>query len=270
MVYTTEIVNRLIKCINEDFGLSFLCTAIEGYESSTLPIPIKTTFFSLVPQEYKLTYFEDDNKELCQKCSITIRLNCFAPMRRKSVATHALVEAVLDFITDSFPEEIKGFIIGDTEYDDVVKAYRITSELYFEYEACAAEGSSSDAVTVPKNFFCKSHVIDSTVHITQQEHAYINEPFVTGSYVGTGMGELSVIIDFKPRALIVFRNSYHPTEYDLSVGIHKNYIGFTAGSRRSKALKLISDGFTVTQADDVDTQTLLNSQDVTYNYIAFK
>ncbi len=271
MIYTTEIIRRLIKCINEDLGLYFLCTAIEGYEANTLPIPIKTTYFSLVPQEHKLTYFENENKEFCQRCSIIIRLNCYAPLRRKSVATHALTETVLDFLVDSFPDEIKSFTIGDTEYDDVVNAFKVTSRIYFEYETCAAEGSTSDAVTVPKNFFCKTHVTDTTVHVTEEEHNYLSEPFVTGSYTGSGSDlEHAITLGFKPRILFIFRNSYHPTEYDASAAVQKNYIGFTSGTKRSKGINLLSDGFSVTQFEEGATQTLLNISNVTYNYIAFK
>ena len=139
MIYTSEIIDRLISCINDDFGIPSLCMAVRGFEAVNLPIPIKTTYFSIVPEENKVTCFENDNLEYCQKTSVTIRMNCFSPLRRKASAIHAMAEAVLDFINDSYPDEIKGYTIGDTEYDDDIKAYRVTCRLFFEYEACAAD-----------------------------------------------------------------------------------------------------------------------------------
>ncbi len=271
MIYTSEIIDRLISCINDDFGIPSLCMAVRGFEAVNLPIPIKTTYFSIVPEENKVTYFENDNLEYCQKTSVTIRMNCFSPLRRKASAIHAMAEAVLDFINDSYPDEIKGYTIGDTEYDDDIKAYRVTCRLFFEYEACAADSSSSDAVRVPANFFCKTHVTDTDVHLTAKEHSYLNEIFVTGTYTGTGTGNSNpIVLGFRPKCVLICRHNYHLTYYDQSNALQKNYAGMAFGTRGSRGVSLTSTGFTVTQAETQYTQTLLNETDVTYNYIAFK
>ena len=271
MVYTNEIIDRIITCINEDFDIPGICTAIRGYEADSLPIPITKTYFSIVPEENKVTYFENDNLEYCQKFSITIRLNCFAPMRRKSTATQALAEAVLDLVNDTFPDEIRGYTIGDMDYDDKIKAYRVTCRLYLEYETCAAESSSSDAVKVPANFFCKTHVTDTDAHLTAKEHDYLNEIFVTGTYTGTGTGNSNaIVLGFRPKCVLVCRHNYHLTYFDQTNFLQKNYAGMAFGTRGSRGVSLNSTGFTITQAETQYTQTLLNETDVTYNYIAFK
>lgn len=271
MIYTNEIIDRLIKCINDDFGILSLCTAVRGYEADNLPIPIRKTYFSLVPEENKVTYFENDNKEYCQKFSVTIRMNCFAPLSRKSTATQALAEAVLDFVSDTFPDEIRSYVIGDMEYDDNVKAYRVTCRLFMEYEICAADSSSSDGVTVPSNFFCKTHVTDTTMHLTEKEHNYISEILVTGTYTGTGTGKSNAVtLGFRPKCVLICRHNYHPTYFDQTNIIIKNYAGFAFGTRGSRGVSMTSTGFTVSQTETTGTQTLLNEADVTYNYIAFK
>ena len=140
----------------------------------------------------------------------------------------------------------------------------------FEYEVCAADGASSDAVAVPKNFFCKTHVTDTDIHITAAEHDYLKTPFVTGTYTGAGSDSCAVSLGFKPKALFIFRNSYHPTEYDSSNAVQKNYIGFTSGSKKTKGITITSTGFSVSQSEESKAHTLLNSSGVTYCYVAFK
>ncbi len=135
MVFTSKLIQSIITYINEDLNYSPFCTAIKGYDSDSLPLPLSTTYLSIVPDEYILTYFEDENAQRYERNSITLRLNCFAPLRRKPTASHALIEAVLDEVKDYFLSNLTKLSIGETEYDDDVNAYKITCFLNFVYES---------------------------------------------------------------------------------------------------------------------------------------
>lgn len=135
MVFTSELIHEIITYINEELSYTPFCTAIKGYDTDSLPLPLRTTYLSFVPHEYNLTYFEDDNAQRYERNSITLRINCFAPLRRKPTASHALIEAVLDEVKDYFSSNLTKLSIGETEYDDDVNAYKITCFLDFVYES---------------------------------------------------------------------------------------------------------------------------------------
>lgn len=134
MVFSSEIITDIITYINKDLSYTPFCTAVRGYDTDSLPLPLRTTYLSFVPDEYNFSYYEDSTTPLCEKDTITIRLNCFAPLRRKPTASHALVEAVLDEVKDNFGTNLTKFTIGKTEFDDDVNAYKITCYLEFVYE----------------------------------------------------------------------------------------------------------------------------------------
>lgn len=134
MTFSNELITGIINYINEELSYTPFCTAIKGYDAASLPLPLQTTYLSFVPHEYTLSYFDNNDSRRCERNSITVRMNCFAPLRRKPTASHVLVEAVLDELKDNFYGNLIKLTIGKTEYDDDVNAYKITCLLDFVYE----------------------------------------------------------------------------------------------------------------------------------------
>ena len=121
-------------------------------------LKVKSTkiYLSFAPESIKATYFNDENDEYCERIEITIRLNCYVPVRTTSVLANYVTEPVMDFINDRYPDSVSGYSIEDTVYDSKTKAFKQSATVTFSFERCAAEGSQSDSLTVPKNFFCKN------------------------------------------------------------------------------------------------------------------
>ena len=66
MIFTSEIINSMIDAINDELQPES-CSAIRGFDTKDLPIPLKKTYLSLVPEKNTISYFEDDVREFCQK-----------------------------------------------------------------------------------------------------------------------------------------------------------------------------------------------------------
>lgn len=272
MLFTSEIIDDMINEINHTL-IPENCMAIRGFDTKDLPIPLKKTYLSFTPEKNTVSYFEDDFSEFCQKNEATIRMTCFSPLITLASETHILLEEVLKFLNEKYITEISGYTIGETEYDTNVKAFRIVCKIFYKQERCPATDSDNPAITVPHNFFCKTHVTDTDIHITAKEHEKYNEPFVTGTYTGIGYDvDTDVELGFRPKFLLVFRAGYYPVHFDSDFLLLRDYIGFAIRGFTSKNIKLTQTGFCVTDkpAADGKPEVLLNAEDVVYAYIAFK
>ena len=79
MLFTSEIIDDMIDEINQNL-MPENCSAIRGFDTKDLPIPLKKTYLSFIPEKNTVSYFEDDVRELCQKSEATIRMTCFSPL----------------------------------------------------------------------------------------------------------------------------------------------------------------------------------------------
>lgn len=272
MTYTYALIEDIVKRINDEELFTIVCLAIRGYGNNNLPIPLSKTYLSVVPEENKMTYFLDEEGKNCAGNNITIRINFFAPLNRKPQVTHALAESVYEFLGSIYMENIKGYEIGDTEYDQEVKAYKLSTRMFLYYEACPLDDDQTSYHThVPDNFFCKYHVNDAVAHLSQSEHEYLNEPFIIGSYSGNG-GETAqdIYLGFRPKALIIYRNAYHAASYSTSDGISRCYFAFAAGTSYTRGVLLLDTGFRVRTVSTTNATSYLNDDNGTYTYIAFK
>lgn len=270
MLFTSQIIDRMIDDINNTLKPEG-CDAIRGFDTKDLPIPLKKIYLSLVPEKNTISYFESENKEFCQKNEVTIRMTCFSPLISLASDTHILLEEVLTFLNEKYITEISGYTIGETEYDDEVKAFRIVCRIFYERETCPAPDSQNESITVPQNFFCKTHVNDKNIHITAAEHAKYNEPFVTGTYTGHGYDiEKNINLGFRPSVLFIFRQGYPPVVFDSEILFLRNYCGFSFGGKNSKNVYVTSTGFYVLDKQSLENETRLNEDGIVYAYVAFK
>lgn len=270
MLFTSEIINNMIEAINTELKPDS-CKAIRGFDTKDLPIPLKNICLSFVPEKNTVTYFSDEFEEFCQKNEATIRMTCYSPLISLASDTHILLEEVLSFLNEKYITEISGYTIGETEYDDEVKAFRIICRIFYEREACPAQSSENESITVPYNFFCKSHVTDTDIHVTAKEHQKYNEPFVTGTYTGHGYDiEKEITLGFRPSVLFIFRQGYPPVVFDSEILFFRIYCGFSFGGKNSKNVHLTSTGFYVLDKQTLENETRLNEDGIVYAYVAFK
>ena len=270
MLFTSQLIEGMIDAINDELRPSS-CSAIRGFDTKGLPIPLKKTYLSFVPEKNTVTYFEDENEEFCQNNEVTIRMTCFSPLIALASETHILIEEVLAFLNEKYITEISGYTIGETEYDDEVKAFRIECRIFYSRESCPAVDSGNASITQPHNFFCKTHVNDKNIHITAEEHAKYNQPFIIGTYVGEGYDiKTYVTLNFKPKFLFVFRQNQPSSVFDSDTQTLKNYCAFIIGGRNSKNIYSTTTGFYVIDKPTSETETLINEEGITYAYVAFK
>lgn len=135
MQYSNNLITRLIEYINEDDSLSSLGIAIRAYDTQGLPVPINETYFSFSCKENSVVFSKDETDSPTEKNTITIKMSCFSPLKKSAFSAHNLTEKIIDAISEKFADDISGFSIGETQYDDDVKSYKITGLIHFQYSA---------------------------------------------------------------------------------------------------------------------------------------
>lgn len=133
MQYSNNLITRLIEYINEDDALSEHGIAIRAYDTKGLPVPISKTYFSFSCKENSTVFSYDEENQPLESTSITIKMSCFSPLKDSAHMAHAMTEKVISALCMKFRESISAFTIGETDYDDDVKSYKITSLIYFSY-----------------------------------------------------------------------------------------------------------------------------------------
>lgn len=135
MQYSTNLITSLIAFINEDDTLSKLGKAIRAYDTEGLPVPIRETYFSFSCKENSVSLVSSEDGETVQENKIIIRMNCFSPLKKSAYSAHSLAEKVTAGLSASFSETVTAFSVGDTQYDDDVKSYKITALITFCFNA---------------------------------------------------------------------------------------------------------------------------------------
>lgn len=135
MQYSNNIITKLIEFINKDDFLSTLGIAIRAFDTQGLPVPINETYFSFSCKENSSVFARNEENEPIVKDSLTINLSCFSPLKKSAYSAHNLTEKVISAICDEFGENISGFSIGATQYDDDVKSYKIVGNIYFDFSS---------------------------------------------------------------------------------------------------------------------------------------
>ena len=133
MQYSNNIITRLIEYINEDDNLSALGIAIRAFDTRGLPVPINETYFSFSCLENSTTFLKDEENNTVTKNKITVKMSCFSPLKKSAYSAHNLTEKVINAICSEFIDSITGFTIGETQYDDDVKSYKITGRIDFSF-----------------------------------------------------------------------------------------------------------------------------------------
>lgn len=134
MQYSNNLITRLIEYINEDDNLSSLGIAIRAFDTRGLPVPINETYFSFSCKENSVAFGKDETGFQNEKNSITIKMSCFSPLKKSAFSAHNLTEKIIDAVSQRFKNDIVSFSIGETQYDDDVKSYKITGLINFQYD----------------------------------------------------------------------------------------------------------------------------------------
>ncbi|MEE1137938.1 MAG: hypothetical protein U0M02_05615, partial [Acutalibacteraceae bacterium] len=93
MINSSTIITEIISSLNSDADFRTKGVAVRAFEISTLPVPLKTAYFSLSAAKNTATFSKDSTGRLLQKQDLTIKMTCFTPLTRPAYTTNDLAES---------------------------------------------------------------------------------------------------------------------------------------------------------------------------------
>lgn len=127
MKSSAEIINKIKDAINEDVDLSAESEAVRAFEKTNLPVPLKKTYFSLSCENNTFTKGTPDINKL------SIRMTCFTPLTKPAYTANETAEKLIVYLEELFDDDLVSYSIGETDYDDDVRAYKVICRLGFQY-----------------------------------------------------------------------------------------------------------------------------------------
>ena len=269
---TEDFIDQIIAKTNENGIVMIYARVFRGFNREALNNPMDRHYLAFIPDSIKTTYFEDENSNTCKKTELTLRMMVYSPINRPSKQIFFVTESVTEHLSEAFIGELQDYSIGSLSYDESVNAFALPVLFRFVFNECPL-GSGDEPVNtvIPDSFFCKGHINNSDVHLTEADRSYLSEPFVIGTYTGNGSSSgLDVNLGFRPRFVLVYRNSYHVSLYSSSDGISKCYMSVAADSTYTRGLLITENGFRARTVATSNATTYLNDEGGAYTYIAFR
>lgn len=244
-----------------------------------IPLKYTTVAVGIESMEIVDSFTENDEgvlveNEYCRQAKIKLRLSIHAPYSFGGEACHDAFTDIIDCLTFASGMDILysgcDGIISDRDTD----AFVLSAWAMVNASLCPATSSSLDFPSfISKDLLCGSHIQNTDIHLSQEQQTFLNTPFVTGSYFGTGDSSKSIALDFEPSVVIVIAKGLPLMNVDHTNS--KNYamaaVGLQSGA--SLGIELTSRSFKVSNSSSSTVRNCypqLNELGTTYFYIAFR
>ena len=272
---TANLVREIVSLINEDvLEDTDTVEAVLSFDDRTVPQPVDKIYFAFLIGQDNVSLLDDGTQNACQLTQLTISMNCYAPPGENAIEIAAHAEAVLSKVNETYSGIMQGYEIGTAALDDYLKALKVPCKMLFRYEQCPAYQISESVILPFADFFCKTHVLDTTLHLSAADREKLNTPFVTGTYVGLGAyNPVTVPLAFAPKLVLIFAQNAPWSELDALRNTLLCRAGAAITGGADSTITLQSAGFRVTQPDTIPYDSSvrsLNEANRTYCYVAFR
>ncbi len=254
---------------------------ITEFPSEKKEIPLKRVTVAVGIAEMKIEdHFaeetEDDQNivdtEYCRLATIKIKLGIHVPYSEGGARCHDILTDVIDCLTFNTDLNVVESGCTSVKADRDTDAFVLEAYLLLEADFCPANSSGVNFESfLNKDLLCGSHITDKDVHVTLNDKALWNAPFVMGSYVGTGAGSRSIALGFKPSLVLLFASNMPLVVADYNNSTAQCYLGIGTASGGLMGFSVTSSGFKVSQTDSYSGNSMkYNQAGISYIYIAFK
>ncbi len=244
-----------------------------------IPLKHTTVAVGIGSMEIVDSFTENDEgvlveNEYCRQAKINLKLSIHAPFSLGGEACHAAFTDIIDCLTFGSGLDILTSgcenIIADRDTD----AFVLTAWATVNASLCPAQTSSLDFPSfISKDLLCSSHVNDKSIHLSEEQLEYLNKPFVSGTYFGTGDATKSISLGFRPSVAIVIASQIPLIYVNHAASWNRAYAAVAIDSGSSLGIEITNNGFKVRSTENDLSKSctpLLNELGTTYFYLAFK
>ncbi len=272
-----SIVNWLKK-ISDLKNITFMTE----YPPQAKAVPLKNSIVSVGLKEVKITdlFRENENGELirdeyCRKADIHIVLGIHVPDALGGSTCHEVFSTVVDYLTFSSDLNIVSSVCDHVTSDRNTESLVMNADIHIAAEFCPADETGLNFNSfMDKTLFCKSHMEDKKIHITDDERSKWNSPVITGTYFGNGSSSRRLSLGFKPKFVIVCGLGCSPFGVDFKEQLGIAFIGCSVDDELgSNGVVCTSTGIEVHNGKSYEADNvypMLNETGITYFYYAVK
>ncbi len=244
-----------------------------------VPLKKTTVAVGIGGMEIIDSFSENENGELvenerCRQARIKLRLSIHAPFSMGGVECHDAFTEIIDCLSFDSALDIDESGCYDIIADRDTDAFVLSAWVTVNASLCPAVSSENAFPSfLNKELFCGSHINNTEIHLSQAQQEFLQTPFETGSYFGTGSATRTVSLGFKPRVVIIFARGYPMIYFDSSTGKSYAYGGVAMEEGSTWGIELTTTGFKVrnTTADEVkNCHPCFNETGKTYFYTVLK
>ena len=244
-------------------------------------VPLKNTIVAVGIQSMEIvdSFTENDEgvlveNEYCRQAKIRLRLSIHAPYSSGGEACHDAFTDIIDCLTFASGLDILSSgcdgIVSDRDTD----AFVLSAWATVNASLCPASSSSLDFPSfISKEHLCGSHINDTAIHLSAEQQTYLNTPFVSGTYFGTGAATRSISLGFKPSVVIVVGSGLPMMYFDSANNKYHAMAAVGLSNGASLGIEMTTTGFKVKSGDSTVAKgchPLLNEAGTTYFYLAFR
>lgn len=242
-------------------------------------VPLKNTTVAVGIESMEIvdSFTENDEgvlveNEYCRQAKIRLRLSIHAPYSYGGEACHDAFTDIIDCLTFASGLDILSSGCNGIVSDRDTDAFVLSAWATVNASLCPATSSSLDFPSfISKELLCGTHITDEAIHLSQSQQEYLEAPFKTGSYFGTGSSTETVSLGFSPKIVIVAGAGMPLIYYNTSDSKYYTASAVGSASGASLGLELTSTGFKVKNNVTVKNCTsLLNDLGKTYFFVAFR
>lgn len=243
-----------------------------------VPLKYTTAAVGIESMEIVDSFEENDEgvlveNEYCRQAKIRLRLSIHAPFSQGGEACHDAFTDIIDCLTfasglDIITSGCNG-VVSDRDTD----AFVLSAWAMVNASLCPASGSSLDFPSfINKELLCGSHINNSEVHLSATEKQFLGQPFVTGTYFGTGAASRSISLGFEPSVVIVTASGYPLIYANHAADMNYSYSGIGLRNGSSMGVEVTKSGFKIFESDDAVKGTVprTNEGGTTFFYMAFR
>lgn len=244
-----------------------------------IPLKYTTVAVGIESMEIVDSFVENDEgvlveNEYCRQAKIKLRLSIHAPYSLGGEACHDAFTDIIDCLTFASGLDILNSGCEGVVSDRDTDAFVLSAWAMVNASLCPAESSSLDFPSfISKELLCASHINDESRHLSETQLTYLNQPFVSGTYFGTGDSSRSISLGFEPSVVIVVANGFPLLYSNHAAQENRAYSAVGLREGATLGIEVTSSGFRVRSTDTVSsrgTSPLLNDLGTTYYYLAFR
>ena len=207
-----------------------------SYEKNAISSPPESLCAVFFPKETVVTLSPDGNGQACEKKVTNVAVRYYYPKFFSSFTVLSRIHEVSEFFLREYDGYMTKYAISPVSFQRDVSLSYIESVLTFSGETCPGLGDGGQVYFPFAEYFCRGHVDDAEKHLTQEEKAFVRQPYETLTYVGDGQSEKTVALPRRPDGLMIFCTGLPP--FALDGDRVKIRYGVCFGGRASSGISL--------------------------------